>query len=105
MDRLLLPPALRFQGRRYSAGWRLLNSLKSNDIELRARDCGWNFICLASGMRCTVFGFGQASSFRKAMTKVLTEARQNAFNSVEVTEIRSRRLLILHWVSVCAHSR
>jgi hypothetical protein len=44
MDRLLLPAALRFQGRRYADGWPLLNSLKSNDIELRARDCGWNFI-------------------------------------------------------------
>jgi hypothetical protein len=39
------------------------------------------------------------------MTKLLAEARQNAFNSVEVTEIIARRLLVLHWVSVRAHSR
>ena len=105
MDRLLLPAALRFQGRRYSDGWRLLNSLKSNDIELRARDCGWNFIFLAEGRRRTALGFGRAWSLRKAMNKLLTEARENAFNSVEVTEITARHLLGLHWVSVAAHSR
>ena len=105
MDGLLLPATLRFEGQPYSDGWRLLNSLKSNDIDLRARDCGWNFIYLAAGMRCTVFGFGRAWSLRKAMDKLLTEARQNAFNSVEVTEITARRLLVLHWVSVRAHSR
>jgi len=105
MDRLLLPAGLRFQGRRYSAGWRLLNSLKSNDIELRARDCGWNFVYLAAGMKRTGLGLGQASSLRKAITKLLTEARQNAFNSVEVTEVTARQLLGLHWVSVAAHPR
>jgi len=104
MDRLLLPAALRFQGRRYSDGWRLLNSLKSNDIELRARDCGWNFIFLAEGRRRTALGFGRAWSLRKAMNKLLKEARENAFNSVEVTEITSRQLLGLHWVSVAPHS-
>lgn len=105
MDSLLLPAALRFQGRRYSAGWRLLNSVKSNDIDLRARDCGWNFIYLAAGMKRTGFGFGRASSLRKAMTKLLTEARQNAFNSLEVTEVTTRQLLGLQWVSVAAHPR
>ena len=74
-------------------------------IDLRARDCGWNFIYLAAGMRGTEFGFGRAWSLRKAIAKLLTEARQNAFNSVEVTEITARRLLVLHWVSVRAHSR
>jgi len=81
------------------------SSLKSNDIELRARDCGWNFIYLAAGMKRTGLGLGQASSLRKAITKLLTEARQNAFNSVEVTEVTARQLLGLHWVSVAAHPR
>ena len=105
MDRLLLPAALRFQGQRYSEGWRLLNGLKSNDIELRARDCSWNFIYLAEGMRRTVFGFGRASSLGRAINKLLEAARQDAFNSVEVTEITARQFLGLHWVSVAAHSR
>lgn len=105
MDGLLLPPTLRFEGQPYLDGWRLLNNLKSSDVDLRARDCGWNFIYLAAGMRRTGFGFGRAWSLRKVIAKLLTEARQNAFNSVEVTQITPRRLLILHWVSVRAHSR
>jgi hypothetical protein len=105
MHGLILPPTLRFVGQPYSDGWRLLNSLKGNDIDLRARDCGWNFMFLAEGMRCTVFGFGRTWSLRKAMNKLLATAREDAFNSVEVTEINARRFLGMHWVSVSAHSR
>ena len=105
MDGLILPPTLRFAGQPYSDGWRLLNSLKSNDIDLRARDCGWNFMFLAERMRCTVIGFGRTWSLRKAMNKLLAIAREDAFNSVEVTEISTRRFLGMHWVSVGAHSR
>ena len=105
MDGLLLPPILRFEGQPYSDGWRLLNRLKSNDIESRARDCSWNFMFLAEVIKRTVFGFGRARSLRRATDKVLTEARNNAFNSVEVTEITARQFLGMHWVSVDAHFR
>lgn len=105
MDGLLLPPPLRFEGRSYSDGWRLLNRLKGGEIELRARDSNWNFIFLAEVMRRTVFGFGRVGSLRRATNKVLGEARRNAFNSVEVTEITARRFLGVHWVSVGAHFR
>ena len=105
MDDLLLPPPLRFEGQSYSEGWRLLNRLKSGEIELRARDCSWNFIFLVEAMRRTVFGFGRAGSLRRATNKVLAEARRNAFNSVEVTEITARQFLGMHWVSVGAHFR
>lgn len=105
MDDLLLPPPLRFEGRSYSEGWRLVNRLKSREIELRAGDCSWNFIFLVEAMRRTVFGFGRAESARRATNKVLAEARRNAFNSVEVTEIIARQFLGMHWVSVGAHFR
>lgn len=105
MDGLLLPPALRFEGRLYSDGWRLLSRLTSGQVELRARDSSWNFIYLAEVMRRTVFGFGRVGSLRRATNKVLGEARKSAFNSVEVTEITARRFLGVHWVSVGAHFR
>ena len=56
-------------------------------------------------MRRTVFGFGRVGSLRRATNKVLGEARKNAFNSVEVTEITARKFLGVHWVSVGAHFR
>jgi hypothetical protein len=105
MDGLLLPPALRFEGNSYSDGWRLLSRLTSGQVELRARAYSWNFIYLAEVMRRTVFGFGRVGSLRRATNKVLGEARKNAFNSVEVTEITARRFLGVHWVSVGAHFR
>ena len=105
MDGLLLPPPLRFEGHSYSDGWRLLNRLTGGEIELRARDCSWNFMFLAEVMRRTVFGFGRMGSLRSATNKLLGEAQRNAFNSVEVTEITARRFLGMHCVSVGAHFR
>jgi hypothetical protein len=105
MNGLILPPTLRFEGQPYSEGWRLLRSLKSSEIDTRARACGWNFIFLAEVMRRTVFGLGRAWALRKATNKVLAEARKNAFNSVEITEITARQFLGLHCVTVRAHSR
>ena len=105
MDGLLLPPALRFEGNSYSNGWRLLSRLTSGQVELRARASSWNFIYLAEVMRRTIFGFGRVGSLRRATNKVLGEARKNAFNSVEVTEITARKFLGVHWVSVGAHFR
>lgn len=105
MKGLIVPPTLRFEGQSYSEGWKLLRSLKSSEIDSRAGGCGWNFIFLAEGMRRTVFGLGRAWALRKATNKILTEARKNAFNSVEITEITARRFLGLHCVTVAAHSR
>ena len=105
MDGLLLPPRLRFEGRSFSDGWRLLHQLKSGEIELRARDCSWNFIFLAEVLTGTGFGLGRARSLRRATNKVLAEARKNAFNSLEVTEITAWEFLGVHCVSVGAHFR
>ncbi len=105
MNGLLLPPSLRFEGQPYSDGWKLLKSLKSDEIEVRARACGWNFVFLAAAMRRTVFGLQRAGSLRRATNHLLAEARKGAFNSMEITEVNARRFLGLHMVSVGAHSR
>ena len=105
MEGLLLPPVLRFEGHVYSDGWKLLSRLTGGEIELCARDSSWNFIFLAEVVRRTVFGFGREGSLRRATNGVLGEARRSAFNSVEVTEITTRRFLGVHWVSVGAHFR
>ena len=44
---LIVPPSLRFEGRPYADGWRILSNLKSSEIGTRARDCGWNFFFMA----------------------------------------------------------
>jgi hypothetical protein len=105
MKGLIAPPTLRFEGQSYSEGWKLLRGLKSSEIDSRAGDCGWNFIFLAETMRRTAFGLGRDRALRKATNKFLAEARKNAFNSVEITEITARQFLGLYCVTVAAHSR
>ena len=73
MKGLIVPPTLRFEGQSYSEGWKLLRSLKSSEIDSRARGCGWNFIFLAEAMRRTVFGLGRAWALRKATNKILAD--------------------------------
>ena len=102
---LIVPPTLRFEGQPYSDGWRLLRSLDSSEIDSRARDCGWNFFFMAELMKRTAFGLARGSALRRAANKILSQARTDAFNAVEITEIKARRFLGLHWVTVGAHSR
>lgn len=105
MEGTLLPPALRFEGQSYSDGWRLLKSVKSDEVDLRARNCGWNYFFVGNAMRRTVVGFGRPWSLRRATEQLLAETRTNAFNSMELTGIKTRQFFGLHWVRVAAHSR
>lgn len=105
MDGLLLPPALRFEGKPYCDGWRLVRGLNSQEIDTCARDCGWNLISIGSGMKRSALGFGRAWSLRRATDRLLVEARKNAFNAMEITHVNARQFLGLHLVSVSAHSR
>jgi len=105
MEGTLLPPALRFEGQSYLNGWRLLKNLKSDEVDLRARNCGWNYFFVGNAMSRTVVGFGRAWGLRRATEQLLTEAGKSAFNSVELTQITAWQFLGLHWVRVAAHSR
>ena len=105
MDGLLLPPALRFEGKPYPDGWRLVSGLRSQEIDHRARACGWSLISMGSSMRRTAIGFKRADSLRRAAGYLLGETRKNAFNAMEITGISSRRFFGLHLVSVAAHCR
>jgi hypothetical protein len=102
---LIVPPSLRFEGRPYGDGWRILSNLKSSEIGTRARDCGWNFFSMAELTKRSVFGLSRDSASRRAAKKVLSQAKRDAFNAVEITELIDRQLLGLHHVTVGAHFR
>lgn len=59
MEGTLLPPALPFEGQSYLNGWRLLKSLKSDEVDLRARNCGWNYFFVGNAMSRTVGSLGE----------------------------------------------
>ena len=102
---LIVPPSLRFEGRPYFDGWRILSNLKSSEIGRRARDCGWNFLFMAELTKRSVFGLSRGSALRSAAKKILSQAQRDAFNAVEMTELIHRQALGLHYVTVCAHFR
>lgn len=102
---LIVPPSLRFEGRPYADGWRILSNLKSSEIDTRARDCGWNFFFMAELTKRSVFGLSRRSALRSATKKILSQAKSDAFNAVEITELIHRQLLGLHYVTVGAHFR
>ena len=102
---LIVPPSVRFEGRPYADGWRILSNLKSSEIGTRARDCGWNFFFMAELTKRSGFGLSRCSALRRAAKKILSQARTDAFNAVEITEITARQFLGLHCVTVGAHFR
>ena len=102
---LIVPPSLRFEGRPYYDGWRILSNLKSREIARRSRDCGWNFFFMAELTKQSVFGLSRGSALRSASKKILSHAQRDAFNAVEITEPVDRQLLGLQYMTVGAHFR
>ena len=102
---LIAPPSLRFAGRPYSDGWRILSNLQSSEIGTRAGDCGWNFFFMAELTKRSVFGLSRGAALRSAAKKILSQAQRDAFNAVKITELIHRQVLGLHYVTICANFR
>jgi hypothetical protein len=63
---------------------------------------------LANEIRATVFGIDGEKMVRRAIERILGDSRSGQFNALEITRLtslESERFPVVHYVSVCAHSR
>ncbi len=60
---------------------------------------------MAEQINVTVFGAGGAKTLAKAVNRLLGKVKSQAFNSVEITKIASRRFLGIPYLTLAAHAR
>jgi len=101
----LLPGALQFESEPYARGWRLVKGLDGYALARRILDAGWTFFYMAGEIKATILGFDEPKARRKAIEQVLAQLKSEKCNSLEITEVDSKRFLGLPYASVIAHSR
>ena len=104
----LLPEAVRFESEPCVPGWRLVKDLDGCGLDLKIRDAGWTFFCLAGQLGATVFGIDEQKTLSRAVGQILANLESAEFNSLEimrVTSEASKRFLGVRYVTVSAQSR
>jgi hypothetical protein len=100
-----LPANLPIESEAFLPGWRVVKNLDRQALTREVEGANWNFFYLAGEMRATVFGREGLGALRRAVKCVLAKWQGQKFNSLEITNVVSKRFLGIPFMSVTAHSR
>lgn len=98
------PNYLKFESEPYSDGWTLVKDLKGYELDRRIREVGWTFFYMDQ-IKASVFGFDRAKAARRALERVLANAKRDKFNSLEITHVATKSFLGLPYMTIRAHPR
>src|SRR6266853_4353537 len=100
-----LPATLAIESEAFLPGWRVVKNLDRQAVTREVEGANWNFFYLAGGTRATVLGRDRSGSLRRAVKCVLAKQAGQKFNSLEITQVVSKRFLGIPFMSLTAHSR
>lgn len=100
-----LPANLPIERDAFLPGWTIVKNLDRSTLARNIEGANWNFFYLAGEIRATVLGRDRPGTLRRAVKSVLGKLEGQKFNSLEITEVVSKRLLGIPFMSVTAHSR
>ena len=100
-----LPPSLSIESEAFLPGWRVVRNLDRDALARNIESARWYFFYLAGEMRATVVGRDRPETLRRAVKCILAKRGEHKFNSLEITEVVSKRFLGIPFMSVTAHSR
>jgi hypothetical protein len=104
----LLPKDLKLEGEPYVRGWRIVKHFEGFGLSREIQKTGRTFFCVASEIRATVFGIDMQKMVRRAIERILTRARSEKVNSLEITQmtsVGSERFPLVSYVTVSARPR
>jgi hypothetical protein len=104
-ENTLLPEGLAIACEPFLPGWSVLKNLDRHALGRDIEGTTWNFLCLPMELRATVVGRNRASTLRRAARSLVANRAGQHFNSLEITEIVTKRFLGIPIMSVTAFSR
>ncbi|MBZ5619912.1 MAG: hypothetical protein LAQ69_14505 [Acidobacteriia bacterium] len=99
-----LPKFFLLQSESNLIGWAALKDTLST-FEKTIQEAGWTFFFMAGEIKATVFGFNKQNALRAALKRLITDAKSQHCNSIEITQVEDRSFLRVPYVSVSAHPR
>ena len=103
-DTVTLPSWFQFGFQKYG-GWKRILYVNSHAVELVAVKAGWRFSYIASAASAWAIGLQSQSVMNRALRRVMEVFVSSGFNSFEITEITSRRILGSYYTRIEAHPR
>lgn len=100
-----VPGSAQFDTQGYCKGWRAVTGLNSDGVDRKIRAAGWAFFFMAGEIRATVFGGDAEKATRGAIQRLLEKLNPEKFNSLQITEVASKRFFGFPYISVSAHWR
>jgi len=86
-------------------GWKRLMDLDSNTLEHVAIRTGWHFSFITTAIEASGFDLRLPLAMRSALKKIMGTLEQSSFNSFEITQAGSHRVLLLYHADVVANPR
>jgi len=100
-----LPVGIALLSEVFLPGWRSVKNLDGRELGRKIENAGWNYFYLAGAMKATVLGSESLATLGRAVERVLAKKQSQNFNSLEITNIVSKRFLGLPYLTISAHSR
>ncbi len=100
-----LPANLPIESEAFLPGWRVVKNLDRSTLARNIGGANWSFFYLAGEMRATVLGRDRSGTVRRAVRRVLAKQKGQKFNSLEITNVVSKRFLGIPFIDITAHSR
>src|SRR6266481_1735658 len=100
-----LPTTLSIESEAFLPGWRVVKNLDRSTLARNIEGANWNFFYLAGEIRATVLGGDRSGTVRRAVRRVLAKQKGQKFNSLEITNVVSKRFLGIPFINITAHSR
>jgi hypothetical protein len=101
----LLPAGLAVESEVFLPGWRVVKNLDGCRLGQKIEEAKWCFFYLAGEISAIALGREELGTLRRAVKQILAKREGQKFNSLEVTEIISKRFLGIPFMSVTAHFR
>ena len=101
----LLPTNLSIESEAFLPGWRVVKNLDRSTLARNIESANWDFFYLAGEMRATVLGRDRSGTLRRAVRRVLAKQKGQKFNSLEITNVVSKRFLGIPLINITVHSR
>ncbi|MGB9458884.1 MAG: hypothetical protein WCB12_22765 [Bryobacteraceae bacterium] len=99
-----LPKPLLLQSESGASGWAAVKGTRSG-FEKGIRDAGWTFFFMAGEIKTTVFAFDKQKALRAALRWLISNAKSQHCNSIEITGVAGKSFLKTPYMTVSAHPR
>src|SRR5437879_1049132 len=104
-ENTLLPAGLAVESEVFLPDWRVVKNLDRSTLARNIEGANWNFFYLAGEIRATVLGRDRSGTLRRAVRRVLAKQEGQKFNSLEISNVVSKRFLGIPFLNITVHSR